>query len=305
MRCHGQATAAPRLLPARAWHWGRGRMPWTSRGGRLVAMRTGGRLLSLAGMLLVATAWLTAGRAASTSSPAAPQAPATPGPTSPAPAAPASEAQARAAGYVGSDACRACHQDAYAKWKASLHIQMTRPVAEATRARRFLGPRRRFAPTTAPTPSGGRTAAPTVTVRAGSRPAETYQVDVHPRVEAVPGLPVDAARRADVRAAGVLARGERTLARLEGDDADSRRRSRHEADLERELLQLPRHQPRSRLRAGPRRLPHPLDRAGHRLRGLPRPGPRRTSRSPKAGRRIRRRCRATARGRRTASSPTR
>ena len=48
-------------------------------------MRTGGRLLGLAGMMLVATAWLTAGRAASTSSLASPQAPAAPGSATPGP----------------------------------------------------------------------------------------------------------------------------------------------------------------------------------------------------------------------------
>ena len=245
-----------------------------SRGGRLVAMRTGGRLLSLAGMLLVATAWLTAGRAASTSSLAAPQAPAAPGRRRrPARrAAPASEAQARAADYVGSDACRACHEDAYAKWKASLHIQMTRPVAEATVLGDFSGRVTLSAHDRAYT--FGTQGRPADRHRPGRQPAgRDLPGGLHPRVEAAAGLSVHAPRRADVRAAGVLAGRERAVARLEGDHADPRRRPRHEADLERQLLQLPRHQPRSRLRAGARRLPHALDRTGHRLRGLPRPRP--------------------------------
>ena len=68
--------------------------------------------------------------------------------------------------------------------------------------------------------------------------------DVHGRLhagrEALPGLSLDAAGRPHLRAAGVLARREPALGRLEGDHAHSRRRARPPADLERQLLQLPR-----------------------------------------------------------------
>lgn len=33
--------------------------------------------------------------------------------------------------YVGSESCRECHEDAYREWKAALHLQMTKPIAEA------------------------------------------------------------------------------------------------------------------------------------------------------------------------------
>ncbi|MGH9329999.1 MAG: HEAT repeat domain-containing protein [Vicinamibacterales bacterium] len=33
--------------------------------------------------------------------------------------------------YLGSESCKSCHEDQYASWKKSLHVQMTRPVEEA------------------------------------------------------------------------------------------------------------------------------------------------------------------------------
>ena len=34
--------------------------------------------------------------------------------------------------YVGSAACKRCHDAEHGQWQKSLHVQMTRPVAEAT-----------------------------------------------------------------------------------------------------------------------------------------------------------------------------
>ena len=34
-------------------------------------------------------------------------------------------------GYVGSRACQSCHEAAYDTWRRTLHIQMTKPIAEA------------------------------------------------------------------------------------------------------------------------------------------------------------------------------
>jgi hypothetical protein len=34
--------------------------------------------------------------------------------------------------YVGSTACARCHQDDFDQWQRSLHIRMTKPIAEAT-----------------------------------------------------------------------------------------------------------------------------------------------------------------------------
>src|SRR5262245_59365149 len=39
--------------------------------------------------------------------------------------------------YVGSEGCRACHQPEYSTWKNNLHVQMTKPVAEARIAGNF------------------------------------------------------------------------------------------------------------------------------------------------------------------------
>ena len=39
--------------------------------------------------------------------------------------------QARDAAYVGSIACQRCHETEYASWRKTLHVQMTKPIAEA------------------------------------------------------------------------------------------------------------------------------------------------------------------------------
>src|SRR3954452_4585850 len=33
--------------------------------------------------------------------------------------------------YVGSQACQRCHQSSYDSWRRTLHVQMTKPIAEA------------------------------------------------------------------------------------------------------------------------------------------------------------------------------
>ena len=42
------------------------------------------------------------------------------------------DAQPRA--YVGSNACERCHPDEFTSWRRALHVQMTKPIAEARRA---------------------------------------------------------------------------------------------------------------------------------------------------------------------------
>lgn len=125
-------------------------------------MRIGSRILVVAAAVLTATTWLTAGRAQTqTSASGAALAPAAPGPTG---------------DYLGSAACESCHQDAYARWKASLHIQMTRPVAEAA----ILGD---FSPTATLSAHGRsyafgtRQGKPFVTMRAAGRAVKTHSVD--------------------------------------------------------------------------------------------------------------------------------
>src|SRR5262245_28987956 len=34
-------------------------------------------------------------------------------------------------GYTGSQSCQSCHQAAYDTWRKTLHVQMTKPTAEA------------------------------------------------------------------------------------------------------------------------------------------------------------------------------
>jgi predicted CXXCH cytochrome family protein len=38
---------------------------------------------------------------------------------------------ARSSAYVGSTACQSCHEPQYGSWKSTLHVQMTKPIAEA------------------------------------------------------------------------------------------------------------------------------------------------------------------------------
>lgn len=129
-------------------------------------MRIGSRILVVAAAMLAASTWLAAQRA---------DAPA-PAQQARPPAAVSIATPAPSADYVGSAACESCHADAYARWKASLHIQMTRPVAEAT----LLGDFSRDAKLTAHGRSyefGMRQGTPFVTMRAAGRAAETHSVD--------------------------------------------------------------------------------------------------------------------------------
>ena len=40
-------------------------------------------------------------------------------------------ATAPASAYLGSEACQRCHQSSYDSWRRTLHVQMTKPIAEA------------------------------------------------------------------------------------------------------------------------------------------------------------------------------
>jgi predicted CXXCH cytochrome family protein len=41
------------------------------------------------------------------------------------------QAGQQATGYTGSESCQSCHQSAYDTWRKTLHVQMTKPIAEA------------------------------------------------------------------------------------------------------------------------------------------------------------------------------
>jgi predicted CXXCH cytochrome family protein len=127
-------------------------------------MRPAGWMLTVAAASLLATSWVAAHRDLQ---------------EAPAPAAAvrvAPSATSRSADYVGSEACQACHEDAFAKWKASLHIQMTRPVAATAVLGDFSGQATLSAHGRSYT-FGRNGNTPTVTVRAGDRRAETHRVD--------------------------------------------------------------------------------------------------------------------------------
>jgi hypothetical protein len=47
------------------------------------------------------------------------------------PAGAATQSPSQTSDFLGSESCKSCHEDQYASWKKSLHVQMTRPVEEA------------------------------------------------------------------------------------------------------------------------------------------------------------------------------
>ena len=78
--------------------------------------------------------------------------------------------------YLGSQSCERCHQKDHAQWKNSLHIQMTRPVAEAKILGNFSDGTK-FADHDRSYTFGITNDKPYVSVSFGGRPAETYVVD--------------------------------------------------------------------------------------------------------------------------------
>ena len=136
-------------------------------------MIRGVRPLFVVTTLLAASAWVAAlGQSATTLGPGPRPAPARPQPGP----ADAIATPGPSPDYVGSAACERCHTEAYARWKASLHIQMTRPVAEATMLGDFSR-EARFSANGRSYEFGTRNGRPTVTVRAEGRAAETFTVD--------------------------------------------------------------------------------------------------------------------------------
>lgn len=78
--------------------------------------------------------------------------------------------------YLGSASCARCHDAEHTQWKNSLHIKMTKPVAEAT----VLGDFRdgtRFADHDRSYTLGTKDGKPFVSVSFGGSPAETFSVD--------------------------------------------------------------------------------------------------------------------------------
>lgn len=131
-------------------------------GARLAAMGPRTPLLTLAAAALFASLWVASGRSA-------PQTPASAPPL----AAPVAAGDDR--GYLGSAACESCHEEAYGRWKSSLHIKMTRQLADANVAGDF-SPRAAFTAHGRSYTFARKDGKPFVTVRANGR-SDTYAVD--------------------------------------------------------------------------------------------------------------------------------
>ena len=94
----------------------------------------------------------------------------------PKPQAASPKPQAADGEYLGSQSCARCHDVEHAQWKNSLHIKMTKPVAEAT----IVGDFRegtRFADHGRAYTFGMKSGKPVISVSFGGRPPETFTVD--------------------------------------------------------------------------------------------------------------------------------
>ena len=78
--------------------------------------------------------------------------------------------------YLGSAACARCHQQVYDQWEASLHVRMTKPVAEATIVGDFSDGTR-FADHDRSFEFGRANGKPFMRVSFGGAPPETFRVD--------------------------------------------------------------------------------------------------------------------------------
>jgi predicted CXXCH cytochrome family protein len=88
----------------------------------------------------------------------------------------AAQPPASASDYLGSDSCARCHEAEHAAWKNSLHIKMTKPVAEATILGDFTEGTR-FADHDRAYEFGTNNGKPYVRVRFGTAAPETFPVD--------------------------------------------------------------------------------------------------------------------------------
>ncbi|MCA1584321.1 MAG: HEAT repeat domain-containing protein [Acidobacteria bacterium] len=78
--------------------------------------------------------------------------------------------------YMGSRACAECHTTEYEQWQRSLHVRMTRPIAEANVVGNFADGTR-FADHGRAYELGTKDGRPFVRVSVGDRPPETFTVD--------------------------------------------------------------------------------------------------------------------------------
>ena len=78
--------------------------------------------------------------------------------------------------YLGSESCARCHEAEHSQWKDSLHIKMTKPIAEATVVGDFRDGTR-FADHDRAYTFGKRDGKPTVTISFGGGVPQTFNVD--------------------------------------------------------------------------------------------------------------------------------
>jgi len=88
----------------------------------------------------------------------------------------ASSAPSSASEYLGSPSCERCHQKAFGAWKNSLHIKMTKPIAEATVVGDFRAGTK-FADHDRAYTFGSKNGKPFISIAFGGKPAETFSVD--------------------------------------------------------------------------------------------------------------------------------
>jgi predicted CXXCH cytochrome family protein len=131
-------------------------------------MVAGARLLFPAGIVWLAATVVAVTNAQQSATPSVPT-PIGPGPTEPA-------TIVSNLDYVGSAACADCHEADYRQWERSLHVRMTKPVAEAlivgdfTSGARFADHGRAFE-------FGTRDGRPFMRISFGGREPETFSVD--------------------------------------------------------------------------------------------------------------------------------
>jgi predicted CXXCH cytochrome family protein len=125
-------------------------------------MSRGSALVGVASAVLLLTLAVRANEATSSASPQAASPQALP-------------AQANSE-YLGSGACAKCHDVEHTQWKNSLHIKMTKPIAEATVAGDFSDGTK-FADHDRSYAFGTKDGRPYVSVSFGGRPPETFTVD--------------------------------------------------------------------------------------------------------------------------------
>lgn len=78
--------------------------------------------------------------------------------------------------YLGSSSCERCHQKEFGAWKQSLHIKMTKPIAEALVVGDFRDGTK-FADHDRSYTFGSKNGRPFVSISFGGKPAETFNVD--------------------------------------------------------------------------------------------------------------------------------